>query len=130
MSTWSRLTTQFPGALERGEVNLDGYVSLYGNQPVSSTSVKGCTISYVSTGRYKILLSGTFKSILSVSVTLACTQTVAAWAQVETLKSGGTVATSNIDEIDIKIVNSSGAVTDPSVSFGLFLSIVGKNSTV
>lgn len=131
----NRWFNQFKGSLEKGVVQLDGYVKIHTDASVLSDTLLGGSVARTGTGTYRITLEDSFPKLLSVQLT-PCSQGTNAnqvWKVKQCLTSAGVDAGSSLENvklIDIVSCNSSGVPTDVTVACGVLVHIVLKNSSV
>jgi len=132
----NRWFNQFKGSLEKGVVQLDGYVNLAADASVTSETILGASVAKTTTGIYTITLEDSYPKLLSCTVTHFSIGTNAAGLMkvVDVLdKDGNSVAATlaNVKKIKVATCTSStGAPADVSVKCGFSVHIVLKNSTV
>ena len=132
----NRWFNQFKGSLEKGIVQLDGYVLLDASADVTSETIMGASVAKTTTGIYTITLEDSYPKLLHVGLTFHCPATNAA-GLVKVLQvinedgndCNGTLT--NVKKIKFATCTSStGAAADVSVACGVTVHIVLKNSTV
>jgi len=132
----NRWFNQFKGSLEKGVVQLDGYVNLGSDASVTSETIMGASVAVTTTGVYTITLEDSYPKLLSVSLTPFSIGTNAAGLMkvVDVLDAdGNSVAATLVNVKKIKVAtctSSTGAPADVSVKCGFSVHIVLKNSTV
>ena len=132
----NRWFNQFKGSLEKGIVQLDGYVNLGSDASVVSETILGASVAKTTTGIYTITLEDEFPKLLSCSLTAHSIGTNAAGLMkvVDVLDAdGNSVAATLVDVKKIKVAtctSSTGAPADVAVKCGFSVHLVLKNSTV
>lgn len=132
----NRWFNQFKGSLEKGVVQLDGYVDLASDATVNSDTILGAAVTKTTTGIYTITLEDSYPKLLHVGLTAFSIGTNAASLMkvVDCLDaSGNSVAATLADVKSIKVAtctSSTGAPADVSVKCGFSVHLVLKNSTV
>ena len=131
----NRWFNQFKGSLEKGVVQLDGYVDLGSDASVVSETIMGASVAKTSTGVYTITLEDSYPKLLSVSCILFAMGTVAADVKVVQCKTAAGVdcgaSLANVKSIVVATVDAaSGAPADVALKCGFSIHMVLKNSTV
>jgi len=132
----NRWFNQFKGSLEKGVVQLDGYVNLEDDASIVSQTILGASAAVSTTGVYEITLEDSYPKLLHVGLTSFSIGTNAAGLMkvVDVLdKDGNSVAATLANVKSIKVAtctSSTGAPADVSVKCGFSVHIVLKNSSV
>lgn len=120
---------QFPLTLDRRVVLMDGYASVDTDGVVSADSLAGGTVSRVSAGNYKIVLTDHFARVLAANVQLVTENVEPKTVQVVSFKNGDTISQTNVNRVDFKVVDSNGAAVEVrNCGFTILLSL--KNTSV
>ena len=132
----NRWFNQFKGSLEKGVVQLDGYVNLEDDASVLSETILGAAVTKTGTGEYTVTLEDSYPKLLHVGVSAWSIGTNAAGLMkvVDVLDAdGASVAATLVNAKSIKVAtctSSTGAPADVSVKCGFSVHLVLKNSTV
>ncbi len=132
----NRWFNQFKGSLEKGVVQLDGYIQLAADATVTSETIMGASVAKTTTGIYTITLEDSYPKLLHVGLTFHCPATNAAGLLkvVQVLDVDGADCNGDLTNVkSIKVAtctSSTGAAADVSVACGMTVHIVLKNSTV
>lgn len=132
----NRWFNQFKGSLEKGVVQLDGYVQLTAaDASVVSETILGASVARTAAGTYTITLEDQFPKLLAVAVCpVAIGTDVAQFMKVKQVldvngaDAGATLA--NVKSVVVCTCNSSGVPTDTVVDCGFTVHLVLKNSVV
>lgn len=132
----NRWFNQFKGSLEKGVVQLDGYVNLDDDASVTSETVLGAAVTVSTTGVYSITLEDSYPKLLHVGLTMFSIGTNAAGLMkvVDVLDADGNSVAATLTNVkSIKVAtctSSTGAPADVTVKCGFSVHLVLKNSTV
>ncbi len=132
----NRWFNQFKGSLEKGIVQLDGYIQLAADATVTAETIMGASVAKTTTGIYTITLEDVYPKLLHVGLTFHCPATNAAGLVkvVQVLDSSGADCNGNLVNVkSIKVAtctSATGAAADVSVACGLTVHLVLKNSVV
>lgn len=132
----NRFFQQFKGSLEKGVVQLDGYINLDSDASVVSETIMGASVAKTTTGVYTITLEDSYPKLLHVGLTAFSIGTNAAGLLkvVDVLdSSGNSVAATLVNVKKIKVAtctSATGAPADVSVKCGMSVHIVLKNTSV
>jgi len=132
----NRWFNQFKGSLEKGIVQIDGYVQLTAaDATVVAETVMGASVARTAAGVYTITLEDSYPKLLAVAVSKVATGTdVAQFCKVKAVQTSAGVdcgaSLVNVNKILVATCNSSGVPTDSVVDCGFTVHLVLKNSTV
>ena len=132
----NRWFNQFKGSLEKGVVQLDGYVSIHADTgAVTSETLMGASVARTAAGTYTITLEDQYPKLLAVAVCPVAIGTfVAQFMKVKQVLDADDVdcgaSLANVKKIVVCTCNSSGVPTDAVVEAGFTVHLVLKNSTV
>lgn len=130
----NRWFNQFKGSLERGVVQLDGYVQLASDASVTAEGILGASVAKTTTGIYTITLEDPYPALLHVGLTFHCPATNAAGLLkvVQVLNADGADCNGTLTNVkSIKVAtctSATGAAADVSVACGFTVHLVLKNS--
>lgn len=132
----NRWFNQFKGSLEKGVVQLDGYVQLTASDAsVVSETLKGASVARTAAGTYTITLEDQFPKLLAVALCPVSSGTNAnQFMKVKQVldadgnDAGATLA--DVKSITVCTCASNGVPTDVAVDCGFTVHLVLKNSTV
>jgi hypothetical protein len=129
----NRWFNQFKGSLERGIVQLDGYVQIHTDATVLADTILGASVAKTGTGEYTITLEDSYPKLLHVGLTPTSQGTNAnqVWKLKQAKDADGVDCGASLLNVKTLIVSScasNGAPTDVSVACGVTVHLVLKNS--
>lgn len=132
----NRWFNQFKGSLEKGVVQLDGYVNITAaDASVLADTIMGASVARTATGTYTITLEDQFPKLLAIALCPVSSGTNANQVlKVKQVLDGNgadaTASLTNVKSITVCTCDSSGVPTDVTVDCGFTVHLVLKNSTV
>lgn len=119
----NRLFQQFFHSFTKQLVGIHGYIDIAADASVSSSSVRGGTVTKTGTGAYTLTLEDQYVAIESVQLTLQAATAVDLVPQVVSQDVVGTAKTI------VFRLNAAGSATDPSAVCRVYIAALLKNST-